>query len=200
MAAINLNLDKLHPGLKVLVAFIPALIIAIPFYLIIYSPKSDDIKKLVVDIKKLDGEIDDATKKAARIAGVKRRKERMEMVYSQIKKQLPEEGEISNLLKQVSDNAIASGLKITLWEPQARSNHPSNFLYVVPIRVEMRGSYHRLGDFLSRLTALDRIVSTSRIQLRTPALFKGEVNLSISLSASTFTAIQEKTPEKGNGK
>lgn len=200
MAAINLNLDKLHPGLKALIAFIPAIIIAIPFYLLVYTPKSEDIKKLVVSIKKLDGEIAEANKEVAKIPRVEEKKRWVEKVYSEIKKQLPEEGEISNLLKQVSDNAIASGLKITLWEPQARSNHPSNFLYVVPIRVEMGGSYHKLGEFLSRLTALDRIVSISRIHLRSPSLSKGEVNLIISLSASTFTAIPEVATEKGNVK
>jgi type IV pilus assembly protein PilO len=195
--AVDLDLNKLHPGLRAAVALLPAIIVLIPFYFFIYSPKSTEVKNLEGVIKKLDGDIETAKKDSDRLPGIELKLAKSKAQYDEIKRQLPEENEVSNLLKEVSDNAIASGLKIILWAPQVKTTHSSNVLYVVPIKMDMKGSYHNLGDFLSKLTAFNRIVNISQIGLRSPSLSKGEVSLSISISASTFTAIPAPVSEAG---
>ncbi|MBF0568803.1 MAG: type 4a pilus biogenesis protein PilO [Nitrospirae bacterium] len=190
------DINKLHPGLKALIALMPAIIIAIPFYLLIYSPTTEQIDKLKVELKKTDEEIATAEKRVAKLPGLQAQKKLAEEEYNTIRKHLPEEHEITNLLKQVSDNAIGAGLKVDLWEPQPRKNHASNILYEIPVRVLVQGTYHKLGDFLSRITALDRIVNTSKIDLSSPKVSGDEAVLSISLGASTFSAI---TDDKGKG-
>ncbi|MBF0343974.1 MAG: type 4a pilus biogenesis protein PilO [Nitrospirae bacterium] len=188
--AITLDqINKLHPGMRVLIAFIPFFIIGLVFYIAFYNPKYTQIKKLRIEIKKLDGEIADAQKLAEKLPQLRIKLAAAEKEYALIKRQLPEESEISNLLKTVSDQGRFSGLKINTWEPKPKSNHSSNIVYVIPVNVSMSGSYHELGNFLSRLTALDRIVNVSLIELREPAFAQEDIKLSIKLIANTFSAI-----------
>ncbi|MBF0537833.1 MAG: type 4a pilus biogenesis protein PilO [Nitrospirae bacterium] len=183
------SINKLHPGVRALIALIPFFIIALVFYVAFYNPKSTQIKKLKTEIKKLDGDINDAQEKVARLPMLREQLARAEKEYEQIKRQLPEESEISTLLKMVSDQGRYSGLKINLWEPKPKSNHPSNIVYTIPVNVSMNGSYHELGNFLSRLTALDRIVNISQITLSSPVFGTEDVSLTIQLVANTFSAI-----------
>ncbi|MBF0337120.1 MAG: type 4a pilus biogenesis protein PilO [Nitrospirae bacterium] len=185
------SINKLHPGVRVLIALIPLIIILLVFYFAFSKPKYAQIKKLKSEIKKLDSEIADAQKMVEQLPALKAKLAMAEKEYEQIKRQLPEESEISSLLKMVSDQGRYSGLKINLWEPKPKSNHPSNIVYVIPVNVSMNGSYHELGNFLSRLTALDRIVNISQIKLDSPTFGAEEVSLKIQLVANTFSAIPE---------
>ncbi|MBF0316777.1 MAG: type 4a pilus biogenesis protein PilO [Nitrospirae bacterium] len=185
------SVNKLHPGVRVLIALIPFFIIALVFYLAFYKPKYAQIKKLKAEIKKLDGEIADAQEMVKKLPLLKEQLAKAEKEYELIKRQLPEESEISSLLKTVSDQGRYSGLKINLWEPKPKSNHSSNIVYVIPVNVSMNGSYHELGNFLSRLTALDRIVNISQIKLDSPTFRAEDVSLKIQLVANTFSAIPE---------
>ncbi|MBF0517242.1 MAG: type 4a pilus biogenesis protein PilO [Nitrospirae bacterium] len=200
MALVMPDMTKLHPGLKALIALLPAIIIAIPFYLLVYSPATELISKLTTELTKLNDEIATAEKKAAKLPSLKVQQKLAEEEYNKVRRHLPEENEITNLLKQVSDNAIKSGLTVILWEPQPRKNHSSNILYEIPVRVQVKGSYHKLGDFLSSLTALDRIVNTSKIDLGNPTPNGDEALLSISLEERTFSAIPDEKQGKAPGK
>ncbi|MBF0458147.1 MAG: type 4a pilus biogenesis protein PilO [Nitrospirae bacterium] len=190
MAIVMPDINKLHPGLKALIAFLPAILIAIPFYLLMYSPTTEQIGKLKTEIKKTDEDIATAEKRVSKLPVLKTQQKAAEDEYNKIRRYLPEENEITTLLKQVSDSAISAGLKVDLWEPQQKRNHPSNILYEIPVRVQVTGTYHKLGDFLSRITALDRIVNTSKIDLTTRTSDK-EATLGISLEARTFSSIPE---------
>ncbi|MCG6552492.1 MAG: type 4a pilus biogenesis protein PilO [Candidatus Magnetominusculus sp. LBB02] len=195
MGLVMPDVNKLHPALKALIALLPAIIIAVPFYMLVYSPNTEQIEKIKVELKKTDDEIATATKRVAKLPTLLAEKKLVEAEYQRIRRYLPEENEITTLLKQVSDNAISSGLKVDLWQPQPKRTHPSNILYEIPVTVKVTGTYHKLGDFLSRITALDRIVNTSQIDLATKTTDK-EATLAIGLEARTFSAIPEPEPAK----
>jgi type IV pilus assembly protein PilO len=118
----------------------------------------------------------------------------------ELKLQLPEEKEVSTLLKQVSDLGIRSGLHIMLWKPEQKKTHPSGIVYVIPVKVELTGSYHSLGYFFSSLTKLDRIVNISDIKLSDPKPGKDVASLKVSFTATTFSSIpEEETTKKPDG-
>jgi type IV pilus assembly protein PilO len=117
-----------------------------------------------------------------------------------LKQQLPDEKEVSTLLKQVSDLCIRSGLKVILWKPQQRKPHSSGIVYEIPVSVELSGSYHNLGYFFSSLTKLNRIVNISNIKLGDPKADQGSAMLRISFTATTFSAIPEEEIAKTGAK
>lgn len=174
---------------------VPAIVIVL-FFFMGYQPKAEKIKKLKKVVATQQSEIEKAETKLRKLPQLKKRYEEVKGEFEALKRQLPEEKEITNLLKEVSALALRSNLSIRLWKPGNKRLHPSNIVYEIPVKVEMLGSYHRLGDFFSSLTGLDRIVNISNIKMEKPKVQGSEAILSISFDAKTFTAVPEEELKK----
>lgn len=211
--AVKLDIKNLPVWAKIIVVILPSVIItALVIYLLI-KPKQLEIKKLDTRIDKQINQIAEAQTKAARLDELKAENERLLERIMELKAQLPEEKEISDLLKQVSDLGLGSGLEIKSWKPKSRTLHEGGIVYRIPVSVDMTGSYHNLGYFLSSLTRLNRIVNIGDMKLSPIKARRGQTQnlLSIALTASTFTAVPEEelaaqrkaaaeTTKKGKGK
>ncbi len=191
-----LKLENLHPALKWFLVFLPLIIIVTMFYFFIFSPKHQEIKRLEAEISKQESEIARKEAKITKLPILKAEYAKKKKEYEELKFQLPEEKEISNLLKQVSDLGIESGLKVLLWQPQKRSTHSSGIVYEIPVKVNMTGAYHRLGRFFSKLTTLERVVNLRNIDLGKPKPQMTEAMLNITFNAVTFSAIPEDEIQK----
>lgn len=71
-------------------------------------------------------------------------------------RQLPNKTEMDKLLVDVSQTALAAGIDVQLFEPQAEMF--MDFYAERPISVRMLGDYHEFGDFVSGVAALPRVV------------------------------------------
>ena len=201
MAKLNLNMKNLPAYAKVLIGGLPSIIIIVVVIFLLIVPKNKEIKVLEEKISKQVDEIARDEAKAAKLPELTLENERLRKRLSELKQQLPEEKEVSTLLRQVSDLALRSGLKIALWRPEAKKVHPSGIVYEIPVRVELSGSYHSLGYFFSSITRLNRIVNISDIKIANPKPEKGVAIDSISFIATTFSAIPEEEIGKvGKGK
>jgi len=76
-------------------------------------------------------------------------------------RQLPGSAEIAALLVDVSQTGLAAGLEFELFRPTGEVS--KSFYAELPIQVEVTGSYHQLGNFVSGLAALPRIVTVQDI-------------------------------------
>lgn len=196
--ALKLKFDagNIPKPVKIAIAVGIPVIIALLFFFLYYKPASEEIKMLKGDIARQEQEIARAETKLKRLPEVKALYETLLSELNELKQQLPEEKEVSNLLKQVSDLGIQSGLIIRLWRPANRKVHKSDIVYEIPVQVEMTGSYHRLGRFFSSLTSLKRIVNISDIRLGGAVPSGKEAELNISFNAVTFSAIPEEELKK----
>lgn len=104
----------------------------------------------------------------------------MKKAFGVMLQQLPNGKEVPDLLVSISQAALGRGLKIVTFAPQAEK--PVDFYAEDPINITVTGTYHELGQFVSDLSALPRIVTVNDIQLST--LPTGE--LSMSLVAKTY--------------
>jgi len=188
---INLNLKNVPLYAKILIAVAPAVIIAVVVIFLLVLPKHKEIKAVENKIAAQENEIAKNQAKAAKLPELTLENEKLRNRLNALKQQLPEEKEISTLLKQVSDLCIRAGLKVLLWKPQERKTHASGIVFEIPVNVELSGSYHNLGSFFSSLTKLNRIVNISNIRLTDPKPDKGSAVLKISFVATTFSAIPE---------
>jgi type IV pilus assembly protein PilO len=149
------------------------------------------IKTLETNIDKQNNEIAASQAKAAKLEILKMENERLLNRINELKEQLPEEKEISSLLKQVSDMGIAAGLEIKSWKPSPKTTHASGIVYEIPVAVEVIGTYHNFGNFLSSLTRLNRIVNINDMKIGNPKKERNESTLTVTFKASTFSAISE---------
>jgi type IV pilus assembly protein PilO len=196
--ALNLKFDvSTSPAaVKILVSVLPAIVISALVVLLLIVPRYKEIQRLNGEITKQENEIAIDQVKASKLSTLKIEYEKKNKRLDELKRQLPEEKEVSTLLKQVSDLSIKAGLKIVSWRPERRKEHSSGTIYEIPVAVELSGSYHNLGAFFSSLTTLDRIVNISDIKIDNPHFHGNEAIDKITFKATTFSALTEEEMAK----
>lgn len=80
----------------------------------------------------------------------------MEAMLQQMLRQLPSRTEMPDLIVDISQTALASGIQNELFQPQAENRKA--FYAEKPISLRMVGSYHQFGDFVSGVASLPRVV------------------------------------------
>ena len=156
------SLPMLYQGL--IAAVLPILFIAL-FIFFIFMPKNEQLAALNKNIEKLDKDIAISESKIMKLDDLIAENKMLQAKLATLKEQLPEEKEVSVLLKQISELGQTSGLEILLWKPQNKQTEPSGLYVEIPVNVEVLAEYHKLGDFYSHISRLPRLVNISDIKL-----------------------------------
>src|SRR5690606_30764070 len=80
----------------------------------------------------------------------------MEIMLQQMLRQLPSKTEMPDLIVDVSQTALASGIENELFQPGPEAMR--EFYAEKPIALRMVGSYHQFGAFVSGVASLPRVV------------------------------------------
>ncbi len=94
--------------------------------------------------------------KAANLEPLKRQLEEMAVLLQQMLRQLPSKNEMPDLIVDISQTALASGIQNELFQPDAEST--KEFYAEKPIKLRMVGTYHQFGAFVSGVASLPRVV------------------------------------------
>ncbi|MGB5299609.1 MAG: type 4a pilus biogenesis protein PilO [Thiogranum sp.] len=125
-------------------------------------------------------------KKAANLAAYEQQLEEMKASFGAMLRQLPNQTEVAELLVDISQTGLASGLEFELFKPQGEV--PREFYAELPISIRVKGSYHEFGSFISGVAALPRIVTVHDIEM-VPGKDGGE--LTMDMLAKTYRYIDE---------
>ena len=126
--------------------------------------------------------------KAANYQAYEDQLEEIKESFGTMLRQLPGETEIPSLIVDISQTGLAAGLQEKLFVPQAEI--PRDFYAEKPINIRLTGSYHEIGNFVSGIAALPRIVTLHNINI-TPEGGEGYDNLSMEVTAKTYRYIEE---------
>src|SRR3546814_18140396 len=86
----------------------------------------------------------------------------MERSFGAMLKQLPSRAEVANLLNDISQARIASSLEERLFQPQGEV--PKECYAEIPNRIIVVGDYHEMGNFVSSVAALPRLVTIENVE------------------------------------
>jgi type IV pilus assembly protein PilO len=100
------------------------------------------------------------------------------------KERLPQEREIPQVYRQVSDLATQSGLGVSLFQPKPPEDR--DVLTEVPIAITAEGTYHQMGAFLQRVGQMPRIVSLGEFRMLGIDRAPGTVRAELTLATYTF--------------
>jgi type IV pilus assembly protein PilO len=100
------------------------------------------------------------------------------------KERLPQEREIPQVYRQVSDLAAQSGLGVSLFQPKPPEDR--EVLTEVPIAITAEGTYHQMGAFLQRVGQMPRIVSLGDFRMLGIDRAPGTVRVELTLATYTF--------------
>lgn len=77
--------------------------------------------------------------------------------------ELPSKTEVPELLRDVSNTRAANGLVETLFKPESQNKH--EFYVALPNHLVVKGGYHDLARFVSRVAELSRIVTIDHVNI-----------------------------------
>lgn len=123
--------------------------------------------------------------KAANLDAYKAQMKEMEESFGTMLRQLPSKTEVADLLVDITQTGLASGLEFDLFKPQGEI--PRDFYAELPISLKVSGNYHQLGEFVSGIAALPRIVTLHDIKISTA---KGGT-LVMAATAKTYRYLDE---------
>jgi type IV pilus assembly protein PilO len=125
-------------------------------------------------------------KQAVNLEAYQKQLEDMRESFGAMLRQLPNKTEVADLLVDVSQTGLASGLEFELFQPLAEN--PKEFYAELPINIRVIGTYHEFGAFVSGVAALPRIVTLHNIQISHVA---NSDLLAMNLTAKTYRYLEE---------
>ena len=99
--------------------------------------------------------------------------------------QLPNKTEVPELLIDITQAGLGEGLKFNLFDPGGR--RVRDFYAELPIKINVSGSFHQFGMFISEVAALSRIVTVNNLTIKGT---KGK-GLTMSAVAKTYNYLDE---------
>jgi type IV pilus assembly protein PilO len=129
-------------------------------------------------------------KQAANLEAYEQQLEEMRESFGAMLRQLPNQTEVADLLIDVSQTGLASGLEFELFQPRAEV--PREFYAELPISIRVIGGYHEFGDFISGVAALPRIVTIHDVNIS-----HAGGKLGMNLTAKTYRYIEENDTTEG---
>jgi type IV pilus assembly protein PilO len=170
-------------------------VLLILFYVFVfYLPRSTQISEKQETIRSLEGEKAKLQAFLKNRANTKMEIQDVEEQFNRAKAQLPEEKEIPELLRQVSNLGRDSGLDVVLFRQKAEVFQD---LYAeVPVEMSVRGSYHQIALFFDKVRGLDRIVNISDTNMKNPQFVGGQMQVDAAFSATTYRFLNEAERER----
>ncbi|MDY6992196.1 MAG: type 4a pilus biogenesis protein PilO [Pseudomonadota bacterium] len=136
--------------------------------------------------------------KAAALPKLKEQLKEIEATIKEQKNRLPSEAEVAELITEISQQTIASGLQQELFEPQYKKKQEKEGVYEeLPIRIKVIGDYHAFGKFISGVAAMPRIVTQHDIFIQKPRSTQGDNKLIMDLVAKVYRYLEEQKPAEG---
>lgn len=131
------------------------LIVGLGWYFLV-TDKREQIESLERTEQTLRTEFQTKQERASNLEPLKEQLAQMEVMLQQMLRQLPSRTEMPDLIVDISQTALASGIANELFQPGPEV--PREFYAEKPIALRMVGSYHQFGAFVSGVASLPRVV------------------------------------------
>lgn len=100
---------------------------------------------------------------AINLEAYRKQMEQISEDFAVLLRQLPEKTEVPELLIDITQAGLGRGLQFELFKPDKPRS--ADFYAELPINIQVSGPYHQLGEFISDLAALPRIVSIGDLEV-----------------------------------
>lgn len=141
----------------------------------------DDARQEEVSLKQT---FEAKQKSAANLEALKEQLAEMKQSFGDMVRQLPDQTEVAGLIVDISQTGLAAGLEFELFRPGKEV--PAEFYAELPISIRVVGAYHQMGEFVSGIAALPRIVTTHNINIKSKG---GGDQLVMEATAKTYRAL-----------
>jgi type IV pilus assembly protein PilO len=188
-------LDPRDPGrwpfpiraLAVLICFLAVAIGLIYFF--VWQDRVPELQSRENTETQLRSEYRAKHSKAVNLALYKNQLADIEKSFGALLRQLPSKTEVPNLLVDISQTGLAANLQEKLFQPGQEVK--KDFYAELPIKIQLTGSYHEFGAFVSGIAALPRIVTLHDITITPLDKNGGFDQLQLDLTAKTYRYLDD---------
>ena len=142
--------------LKYAVCIFLVILILLGAWFFMIKDKRDEMLRLESDETALRADFENKQARASNLEPLKQQLVQMELILQQMLRQLPSKNEMPDLIVDVSQEALQSGITNELFQPGPET--PREFYAEKPISIRMVGNYHQFGTFMSGVASLPRVV------------------------------------------
>jgi type IV pilus assembly protein PilO len=133
-------------------------------YLLVWDTQQPALESVRNEEQKLRVEFKEKHGKAVNLELYKQQLGDIERSFGAMLRQLPGKTEVPNLLVDISQTGLGAGLQQELFQPLPQQNR--DFYAELPIKIRLVGSYHQMGEFVSGIAALPRIVTLHDVAIK----------------------------------
>lgn len=157
-------------------------------YYFVYKDKVPILERAEAEENTLKSTFERKQRKAANLNAYKEQLAEINREFGAMLRQLPGETEIPSLLIDISQTGLASGLEERLFQPEAEI--PKDFYAEKPIKIRLTGDFHEMGEFVSGVAGLPRIVTLHDMTITPDASNEGD-DLILDVTAKTYRYLDE---------
>jgi type IV pilus assembly protein PilO len=160
-------------------------------YVFVWQDRMPELQQRQDTEQQLRNEFRSKHSKAINLAIYKQQLSDIEKSFGALLRQLPSKTEVPNLLVDISQTGLAAALEEKLFQPGQEVK--KDFYAELPIHIQLTGSYHEFGAFVSGIAALPRIVTLHDIQITPIAKDKSAAfdQLQLDLTAKTYRYLDD---------
>jgi type IV pilus assembly protein PilO len=192
------NLDTNDPGRwpllfrVIAVAVVFVAVLAFCVYMFVVKTEVPLLERAQREEIELRATFEDKQRRAANFDAYRDQLADIERDFGAMLRQLPGRTEVPNLLVDISQTGLAAGLEEKLFQPMGEIQR--EFYAELPIKIRLTGSYHELGNFVSGIAALPRIVTLHDISI-VPVDSDVYDELTLDVTAKTYRYLDEESTE-----
>jgi len=170
------------------VALTFVLLAALLFWYFVWSDQKPRLDEATAKEIELRDTFKKKHSKAVNLAVYQQQLADIERSFGALLRQLPGRTEVPNLLVDISQVGVGAGLEEKLFQPA--NEIKKDFYAELPIKIRLTGSYHQMGEFVSGIAALPRIVTLDGITIRPEDRDYYDV-LNFELTAKTYRYLDD---------
>jgi type IV pilus assembly protein PilO len=175
------------------------------FWMYVHTPNVTKLTAMQVRYDSLSARVDSARRDLARgsVEALRERARQYQQAVHLMRRLVPAGGEVPNLIDDVSSRAKVRGVTISQWTPlPAEEGSP---FQVHKYRYSVVGHYDQLGEFLSDVASLPRIMVPTDLTLAPvqstggPKVFKDSTGALLEASFQLRTFVKSAVPTDSAG-
>lgn len=176
------NIGQWPKAAKILLAIFLSIVVMGLGYVVMISDKIQQLERITAEELNLKQQYQTKYHIAANLELFEQQMVEAEAMFANQLKSLPESHETPGLLDDITFVGTTTGLDFVKlnWQPEITQK-----IYIeLPIDIEVLGSYHEFGEFVSKIAGLPRIVTLHDFDINIQPNQQGELRL--KLQAKTY--------------
>jgi len=169
---------------------------AVLFYFLVWTDQKPILEQKTAEEQELRNKFKVKHSKAVNLTVYQQQLADIERSFGALLRQLPGKTEVPSLLVDISQTGLAAGLEEKLFQPANEVRR--DFYAELPIKIRLTGSYHELGNFVSGIAALPRIVTLHNIEIK-PETKDSQDQLVLDVTAKTYRYLDEDEAQETTG-